>query len=67
MNKYIIGDNLEVLDTITDNFDFIYIDPPYNTGRNFGDFDDRFESTEDFINFLRPRIEKIYKGRNRQK
>ena len=64
MNEYIIGDNLEVLDTITDNFDFVYIDPPYNTGRNFGDFDDKFLNTEEFINFLRPRIQKVYEKLN---
>ena len=36
--KYIIGDNLKVLNSLITTFDFCYIDPPYNTGRDFGDF-----------------------------
>ena len=43
MNKYIIGDNLHILETLKTNkvqVDLIYFDPPYNTGRDFNDFDD---------------------------
>ena len=42
MNKLFIGDSLEVLqDEIPDNYvDLIYLDPPFNTGRDFGDFND---------------------------
>jgi adenine specific DNA methylase Mod len=64
MNEYIIGNNLDILDTINDKFDFVYIDPPYNTGRNFGDFDDRFENTQTFIDFLKLRIQKIFNKMN---
>lgn len=38
-NLYIEGDNLEVLKLLQETYlkkiDVIYIDPPYNTGRNF--------------------------------
>ena len=64
MNEYIVGDNLEVLQTIETNFDFCYIDPPYNTGRDFGDFDDRFQDTKSFIEFLKPRIELVHQKLN---
>ncbi len=52
LNTYLIGDNLHVLNDIEIEFDFCYIDPPYNTGRNFGDFGDSFDSMESFLNFL---------------
>ena len=40
-NNYYIGDNLDNLKKIKDNsIDFIYFDPPYNTGRNFYNFND---------------------------
>jgi len=60
INKYLIGDNLEVLNNIDLQFDFCYIDPPYNTGRNFGDFTDTFTNIDEFINFLEPRLRLIY-------
>ena len=61
INQYLIGDNLEVLNKINLEFDFCYIDPPYNTGRNFGDFGDSFDDMTSFIDFLRPRFELIHK------
>ena len=59
-NKYIVGDNLDILKSIDSEYDFCYIDPPYNTGRDLGDFGDKFESMESFIDFLRPRFEAIH-------
>ena len=56
-NKYHVGDNLEFLKGLEkDSIDFIYFDPPYNTGRNFYDFDDRFTSVHDYLGFIRCRI-----------
>ena len=57
-NSFSIGHNLELLRSIEDNsVDFIYMDPPYNTGRNFGEFEDKFDSMSNYANeFLRPRI-----------
>ena len=58
MNEYFVGDNLTLLKKVDNNsVDLIYFDPPYNTGRDWGDFKDKFESMRYFREtFLRPRI-----------
>lgn len=41
--------------------DLIYIDPPYNTGRNFGDYEDKWSTMKDYAEgFLYPRLELCY-------
>lgn len=58
-NQYNVGDNLDLLKTLKDeSIDMIYTDPPYDTGRNFGDFNDKFV---DFKAFIRPRIEECHR------
>ena len=52
-NLYIEGDNLEVLKLLRENYykqvKMIYIDPPYNTGKDSFVYDDDFrKSTEEF-------------------
>lgn len=55
MNQYLVGDNLDIVKNI--KCDLVYIDPPYNTGRNFGDYQDRWESMKVYAEkFLKPRI-----------
>jgi len=60
------GDNLEQLKKLPDHsIDLIYIDPPFNSNRNYEvfwgetkekrSFDDRHESTQAYIEFMRPR------------
>jgi DNA modification methylase len=60
------GDNLEQLKKLPDVcIDLIYIDPPFNSNRNYEvfwgetkekrSFDDRHESTQAYIEFMRPR------------
>ena len=60
------GDNLEQLKKLPANsIDLIYIDPPFNSNRNYevfwGEtkekraFEDRHESTAAYIEFMRPR------------
>jgi DNA modification methylase len=60
------GDNLEQLEKLPDAcVDLIYIDPPFNSNRNYevfwGEtkemraFEDRHESTQAYIEFMRPR------------
>ena len=57
LNKYYVGDNLEVMKKIGDSsVDLIYFDPPYNTGRHFYDFNDKFTSITDYIDFITLRI-----------
>jgi site-specific DNA-methyltransferase (adenine-specific) len=60
------GDNLDQLTRLPDScVDLIYIDPPFNSNRNYEvfwndnremrSFDDRHVSTEAYIDFMRPR------------
>jgi hypothetical protein len=60
------GDNLEQLKKLPDHcVDLIYIDPPFNSNRNYevfwGEtkekraFEDRHESTKAYIDYMRPR------------
>ncbi len=53
-NTFVVGDNLELLRSLpSESIDMIYMDPPYNTGRNFHYFKDRFA---DFPAFMEQRI-----------
>jgi hypothetical protein len=60
-NKYFIGDNLQLLEKLVQEnykFQLIYLDPPYNTGRDFNDFNDKFEDIKVYAyEFLKPRFE----------
>lgn len=60
-NQYLIGDNLILLKNLIESnykFQLIYFDPPYNTGRDFDDFDDKFSDIKSYAyDFLKPRIE----------
>lgn len=61
-NTYYIDDNLALLKKLNDNsIHFIYFDPPYNTGRNFYNFNDKFKSIEDYIEFMKLRIEECFR------
>lgn len=64
MNEYIIGDNLKILNELQKekvNVDLIYFDPPYNTGRDFNDFDDNYISYKSYReDFIKPRLEIMY-------
>jgi hypothetical protein len=70
------GDNLDQLKKLPDAcVDLIYIDPPFNSNRNYElaspartfwpemsekrRFDDRHESTKAYIDYLRPRCEQL--------
>lgn len=66
------GDNLQMLKEIPDeSVDLIYIDPPFNSNRNYevfwGDieekraFEDRFGDAEAYIQYMRPRILELYR------
>ena len=52
-DNYYTGDNIELLKQLeNETIDLIYFDPPYNTGRNFYDFDDKFKNKKDYIEFI---------------
>jgi site-specific DNA-methyltransferase (adenine-specific) len=66
------GDNLEQLKKLPDEcIDLIYIDPPFNSNRNYevfwGEtkekraFDDRHASTQAYIEFMRPRCVELHR------
>ncbi|MEI9912472.1 MAG: site-specific DNA-methyltransferase [Bacteroidota bacterium] len=66
------GDNLEMLKDIPDqSVDLIYIDPPFNSNRNYeifwGDshekraFNDRFGDVKAYLDYMRPRIMQLYR------
>jgi DNA modification methylase len=60
-NQYLVGDNLPLLSELKEKkykFRLIYLDPPFNTGRDFHDFDDKFENIRTYAyEFLKPRFE----------
>jgi DNA modification methylase len=66
------GDNLEQLRKLPDAcVDLIYIDPPFNSNRNYEvfwgetkekrSFDDRHASTQAYIDYMRPRCVEIHR------
>lgn len=66
------GDNLEQLKKLPDTcIDLIYIDPPFNSNRNYEvfwgetkekrSFEDRHESTQAYIEFMRPRCVELFR------
>lgn len=60
--EYQVGDNLVLLKQLGENtIDLIYFDPPYNTGRHFFDFDDKFKSKKEYIDFIRSRIQECFR------
>jgi DNA modification methylase len=53
-NRFLVGDNLELLSACpSESVDMLYMDPPYNTGRNFHYFEDKFA---DFPTFMQERL-----------
>lgn len=53
LNQYINGDSRTVLKYTPSNIcRLVYIDPPYNTGRDFYHFNDKFSSISEYINEL---------------
>lgn len=71
-NTIYCGDNLQMLKDIPDeSVDLIYIDPPFNSNRNYevfwGDiqekraFEDRFGDAQAYIDYMRPRVLELYR------
>lgn len=71
-NTIYCGDNLKMLKDIPDeSVDLIYIDPPFNSNRNYevfwGDtqekraFNDRFGDAQAYINYMQPRVVELYR------
>ncbi len=57
VNYYKVGDNIELLKELKDEtINLIYFDPPYNTGRDFYNFNDKFNTINEYNDFIRERI-----------
>lgn len=55
-------DNLELMKQIPDNYiDLIYCDILYNTGRKFVDYDDSLGTTQEAIEWYRPRVIEMHR------
>ena len=56
------GDNLEVMRGLpSESIDLIYIDPPYFSQRNYGDFDDRWKSMQHYLDFMVERLKEMHR------
>ena len=61
-NAVVLGDCLSWLDRVAPgSVDLVYIDPPFFTQRNFGDFDDRWDSSKHYIDWVGERVVKLHK------
>ena len=58
MNKLFIGDCLDVMHyrLRPNSVDLIYLDPPYNSGRNYDEFDDRWGSMQKYLDYMEERL-----------
>ena len=51
------GDNLKIMQSMSDeSTDLIYLDPPFFTQKDWDDYDDRWESREQYLHFLMERL-----------
>ena len=59
-NRLIRADNLVALEALLPRWagrvDFVYVDPPFLTGDNFGAFDDRWPDRDAYLAMLLPRL-----------
>ena len=61
-NKLYCGDNLEIMKSIPEkSVDLICTDPPYNSNRDYNDFDDRWDSDENYLNFMKLRLVEMHR------
>ena len=58
----ILGNCLENLNKIAnDSIDLIFADPPYNIGKDFGNNKDKWETTEEYINWCKLWIDECFR------
>jgi len=62
LNQIYLSENLEFLQSLDSEFiDLIYIDPPFYSGVDYNEFSDIWGSLEDYLNFIRVRINEMYR------
>jgi len=58
----VLGNCIEELKKIQDNtIDLIFADPPYNIGKDFGNNKDKWENTEEYINWCKIWIDECFR------
>jgi len=61
-NMVYLVDNLKFLRELdSETIDLIYIDPPFFTGVDYKEFSDIWSSLEDYLNFMKIRIQEMYR------
>ena len=64
-NSVYNGDSLKILSNrnefLDNSINLIYADPPFFTNRNFGEYDDRWESIEKYISWITPILNECHK------
>ena len=62
MNKLYLGDNLPIMQTLEDeSIDLICADPPFNSGKDYGSFDDRWPSLDAYLDFMKLRLVEMHR------
>ena len=57
-----IGDNLDIMrDMSSASIDLIYLDPPFNTGKDFGAFKDSWGGLDGYLEFMNPRLKECHR------
>ena len=61
-NIVVCQDNIQFMRSLpSKSIDLIYIDPPFFTQRDFGQFKDIWKGLEDYLNFMRPRLRECHR------
>lgn len=62
LNRVFLGNNLEIMKDIPDeSIDLIYIDPPFYSQDDYGDFNDKWDDMDDYLDFMRVRLKEIHR------
>ncbi len=62
LNTVYLAENLEFLRKLNSEFiDLIYIDPPFYTGVDYKEFDDKWNSLEDYLHFMELRVKEMHR------
>ena len=60
--RIVVSDCLDVMGRIPDeSVNLIYADPPFNVGMSFGEFDDRWESDDEYLAYMDVRIREMHR------
>ena len=61
-NKLYLGDNLEVMRQMkSELIDLCITDPPFYSRKNYGAFDDKWHSLNDYLEFMKPRLIEMHR------